>query len=364
MIEQFAKAALAAALSLVVASPGFAAVSCPGSAPAVGTERLFGSAYETEQTQADLPFTRRFSADGLVTGSLAQSAASAGVPLAALLEPLRAIGTAIDLERDLQDGDSFHVRYEQTFTLEDRPIGVARVLWAEVRTAAKDTIAVYRFRARDGIEQFWLPGGQAASAPAMRLPLDVVSVTSGFGMRSDPLGYGRPPAGLGGQWNGTGRLYMHDGVDLVALVGTPVHAAADGVITLAGRDQGYGNAVRIDHGCGERTRQLSTIYGHLSRFAPGIVAGAKVMQGDLIGFSGNTGRSTGPHLHFEVQSKGKPVNPLKIPATQRGQLTGVDLAGFRRQVAAALDERERESEQRSNDAAVEQLDGKIGALVF
>ena len=155
---------------------------------------------------------------------------------------------------------------------------------------------------------------------------------------------------------------MHDGVDLVALVGTPVHAAADGVITLAGRDQGYGNAVRIDHSCGERTRQLSTVYGHLSRFAPGIVAGAKVMQGDLIGFSGNTGRSTGPHLHFEVQSKGKPVNPLKNPATQRGQLAGDDLARFRRQVAAALDERERE--QSSIDAAVEQLDGQISALAY
>ena len=233
-----------------------------------------------------------------------------------------------------------------------------------MRTAAKDTIAVHRFRARDGIEQFWLPGGQAASAPAIRLPLDVVSVASGFGMRSDPLGYGGPPAGLGGQWNGTGRFYMHDGVDFVALSGTRVYAAADGVIMLAGRDQGYGNAVRIDHGCGERTRKLSTVYGHLSRFAPGIVAGAMVMQGDLIGFSGNTGRSTGPHLHFEVQSNGKPVNPLKIPATLRGQLAGADLARFRRQMAAALDEREHERVQSSIDAAVEQLDGKIGALVY
>ena len=131
---------------------------------------------------------------------------------------------------------------------------------------------------------------------------------------------------------------------------------------LAGRDQGYGNAIRIDHGVGERTRQLSTVYGHLSRFAPGIVAGALVLQGDLIGFSGNTGRSTGPHLHFEVQSKGKPVNPLKNPATQRDQLAGADLTRFRRLVAAALDEREHE--QSSIDAAIGQLDGEISALVY
>jgi murein DD-endopeptidase MepM/ murein hydrolase activator NlpD len=364
MIQQFAKAALAAILSLVVASPGFAAVSSPSSEATVEAERLLGSAREAEQAEAYLPFTRQFSADGLVTGSLAQSAASAGVPLAGMLEALRAIGTAIDLKRDLQDGDGFHVRYEETFTIEDQPIGIARVMSAEVRTAAKGTIAVYRFRDRDGIEQFWLPGGQAAFAPAIRLPLDIVSVTSGFGMRSDPLGTGRPTVGTGGQWNGTGRLYMHEGVDLAALSGTRVYAAADGVIMLAGRDQGYGNAIRIDHGAGERTRQLSTIYGHLSRFAPGIVPGARVLQGDLIGFSGNTGRSTGPHLHFELQSKGKPVNPLNNPATQRGQLAGADLTRFRRQVAAALDEREREREQSSIDAAVEQLDGKSSPLVY
>ena len=138
------------------------------------------------------------------------------------------------------------------------------------------------------------------------------------------------------------------------------YAAADGVIMLAGRDRGYGNAVRIDHGASERTRQLSSAYGHLSRFAPGIVAGAMVLQGDLIGFSGNTGRSTGPHLHFELLSNGKPVNPLKDPATQRGQLAGADLARFRRQMAAALDERERE--QSSINATIGQFDGKISVL--
>src|SRR5471030_1285383 len=106
MIKQFASVGLAAVLSLVVASPGIAALSSPGSEATVEAERLLGSAHEAEQAQAYLPFTRQFSADGLVTGSLAQSAASAGVPLAAMLEALRAIGTAIDLERDLQDGDS------------------------------------------------------------------------------------------------------------------------------------------------------------------------------------------------------------------------------------------------------------------
>lgn len=194
MIKQFAHAGLAAVLSLavlslVMASPGIAAVSRPASEAAVEAERLLGSAHEAEQAQAYLPFTRQFSADGLVTGSLALSAASAGAPLAAMLEAPREIGTASDLERDLRDGDSFHVRCEQTFTIEDRPIGVARVLWAEVRMAARGTIAVYRFRARDGIEQFWLPGGRAASAPAIRLPIDVVSVASGFGMRSVPRSF-------------------------------------------------------------------------------------------------------------------------------------------------------------------------------
>jgi murein DD-endopeptidase MepM/ murein hydrolase activator NlpD len=354
MNNEIVAAGLAVFLSFILATPVMAAAAAPDDElPTREAERLLGSADETAQWAACLPFTRQFSAGGIVTGSLTQSAASAGVPPAAMMETMRALGTAIDLERELQDGDRFHVRYEQAFTVEQQPIGVGRVLWVELRTQARGTIAVHRFRTHDRGDRFWLASGQEAATAAVRLPLEGdVNISSGFGMRADPLRPSRASSRSGGQWNSTGQRYMHEGVDLVAPTGTPVYAAADGVVLLAGRDGGYGNAVRIDHGITDRTRPLGTVYGHLSRFAPGIVAGALVAQGELIGFVGSTGRSTGAHLHFELLKDGKPVNPLRNPATRRGQLAGADLARFRRQMAAALDERERELELAERRAAV------------
>jgi murein DD-endopeptidase MepM/ murein hydrolase activator NlpD len=133
------------------------------------------------------------------------------------------------------------------------------------------------------------------------------------------------------------RLFMHDGVDLVAPIGTPIYAASDGIVAGAGPNGGYGNWIRIDH-----PGKLSTVYGHLSEFAPGIEAGVLVSRGELIGFVGNTGRSTGAHLHFEIVSSGKPVDPLAYPEIKRAQLRGADLERFRKQVTRALVERDRE----------------------
>ena len=130
---------------------------------------------------------------------------------------------------------------------------------------------------------------------------------------------------------------MHDGADLVAPTGTPVYAAADGVVIGAAPNGGYGNWIRLDH-----QGKLSTVYGHLSSFAPGIQEGVQVSQGELIGFVGNTGRSTGAHLHFETLSTGKAVDPLAYPELKRAQLRSADLERFRKQVKNALAERERE----------------------
>ena len=215
------------------------------------------------------------------------------------------------LARDLRDGDRFYVRYEQTFTAAGAPLDVGRVLWAELRTAAKGTVAIHRFRTRDGAERFWLVNGQAATPPSIRLPVDVVSVSSGFGLRADPFDQPPPPptagksgamggplrqppalppglkagtipgetplassaglssyggfrAGAACRAPGTRALFMHEGVDLVAPAGTPVHAAADGVVVGAGPNGRYGNWIRIEH-----AGKLATVYGHLSRIRTG-----------------------------------------------------------------------------------------------
>ncbi|MDP2331727.1 MAG: M23 family metallopeptidase [Reyranella sp.] len=137
-------------------------------------------------------------------------------------------------------------------------------------------------------------------------------------------------------------LVLHDGVDLVASHGTPVYAASDGVVLGARRNGGYGNWVQIDHSEDDDRGKLSTVYGHLSRFAPGLKAGVRVSQGDVIGFVGSTGRSTGAHLHFEILSNGKPVDPMSHPQVARAQLLGADLERFNKQVAGELAGRDRD----------------------
>src|SRR6266446_6090874 len=199
MTRTIRRAAMAAALcSAALCSTSFAATP--------EEERVLGSDSEDAQLRSYLPFTRSLATSGNVKGSLADSTAAAGVPAAAMLEAIDAFGTAIDLERDLRDGDRFYVRYERTFTIEGHPIGTGRVLWAELRTAAKGAISIYRFRpAKTSSDSFWLADGQGTGTPLIQMPLKSVSVWSGFGLRADPFDqpWGRsiamgPGGGAGG----------------------------------------------------------------------------------------------------------------------------------------------------------------------
>ena len=153
-------------------------------------DRLLGSSDDEARFRTYQPFIRRTVA-GFVTESLEASLANEGVPAVAMIEARRALATLIDLDRDVHPGDSFYVRYEQDFTAEGASIGVGRIMLVELRTKAKGEIAIYRFRGPDNTERFWLANGRAASPSSMRLPLENVTVSSGFGLRSDP--FGEPP---------------------------------------------------------------------------------------------------------------------------------------------------------------------------
>lgn len=370
------------------------ALSClvlPALAASAEEERLLGCGCEEEQVQSYLPFTRAVAVSGIVKGGLAQSAAAAGIPPAVMLEALKALATAIDVGRDVRDGDRFYVRYAQTYTAVGDPIEVGHVLWLEVKTAAKGTLALHRFRPASAVrETLWLASGQSTSPPELEMPLASIVVTSGFGMRADPvdqpwaarvgmgpigssgwaagqkwrpkvvpapspltgaatvntptrlgLSMGLSPSGgghFGGFRVGGGHLQLHEGVDLVAAVGTPVYAAGDGIVMGAEPKGRYGNWIEIEH-----AGRLATVYGHLSAFAPGIRAGSDVKRGDLIGYTGNTGRTTGPHLHFEIRVNGRPTNPIGNASLKHAQLRGPDLTKFRKVVADDLAEREREA---------------------
>jgi murein DD-endopeptidase MepM/ murein hydrolase activator NlpD len=413
-------AALAASLvfSSVVAAD--AADDCiyddmPFETARASEERLLGSDDETARHLAHLPFTREIAAAAVVSEALASSFTDAHVPATVVLEARKALAGTVDFERDVGAGDRFYVLYRQPFTVDGTPIGTAQLIWLELRTTAKGMVALHRFRPNGGTERLWLANGEAAGSAALRLPLDVINLSSGFGLRPDPLDKPGPPMGpladpapvvaapapepppppkeeplppprrptLGGLSAFGGardvfdsgrpdfhrrrpdpepapevaataeppkvealppppppkpRLFMHDGLDLVAVTGTEIYAAADGVVTGAGPNGRYGNWMQIDH-----AGKLTTVYGHLAAFAPGIEAGTRVSQGELVGFVGNTGRSTGAHLHFEIVANGRTVNPLIFPGIKRTQLTGTDLDRFKKQVKRSLEERDREA---------------------
>ena len=413
-------AALAASLVFSSVVAAVAADDCvyddmPFETARTSEERLLGSDDEAARFLSHQPFTREIAAAGVVNEAFASSLVAAGVPATVLLEARQALAGAIDLEREVGASDRFYVRYRQTFTAEGVPIGTAHLLWLELRTKVRGTLALHRFRPNGGVERLWLANGEAAGTAALRLPLDVINVSSGFGMRPDPLDKPGPAMGpladpapvvaapatepppapkeeplppprrptLGGLSAFGGardvfdsgrpdfhrrrpdpepapeaakapeppkveaappppppkpRLFMHDGLDLVAVTGTEIYAAADGIVTGAGPNGRYGNWMQIDH-----AGKLTTVYGHLSAFAPGIEAGTRVSQGELIGFVGNTGRSTGAHLHFEIVANGRTVNPLAFPGIKRTQLTGGDLDRFKKQVNRSLEERDREA---------------------
>jgi murein DD-endopeptidase MepM/ murein hydrolase activator NlpD len=385
-----AAAAFAASLSVPLgsASVSVAADNVLPEEARVAEEQVLGAADEDARYFAYQPFTREIALTVVVAETLARTLAEAGVPAANLLEAWHAFGATVNLERDVKPGDRFHVRYEQAFTAEGAPLGVGRVMWAEL-VMPKRTVAIHRFRTRDQGERLWFVNGLSATPPALRLPLSTVSISSGFGLRADPFDQPPPlattgksapmggphknkvlPPGLptggtsgnagsvnmptplgaslglspyGSSWQAAPRpatrtLFMHEGVDLVAAAGTAVYAAADGVVVGAAPNGRYGNWIRIDHG-----GRLATVYGHLMAFAPGIEPGESVVRGELIGFVGSTGRSTGAHLHFEVLSDGKPVNPITHPELKTMQLRGADLDRFRKQVARSLEERAREA---------------------
>jgi murein DD-endopeptidase MepM/ murein hydrolase activator NlpD len=248
----------------------------------VEEERLLGSADDQTPPKNDLPFTRRLRVTGAIDGTLEQSAARAGLPATAVLEMVRAFAAVLDLDEDLMNGDSFTVSYRQEYTLDGHPIGTAQVMSATLGTAARGTLSVHRFRAgRARQEQLWLATGEAAAPASLRWPLDEINVSSGFGLRSDPIAAARTVVASAKTKNknktATGgpvrpgpivrrALIMHQGVDFAAESGTPIHAAAAGTVTGARPNGGYGNWIEISHDDG-----LKTVYGHLSAFAPDLI---------------------------------------------------------------------------------------------
>jgi murein DD-endopeptidase MepM/ murein hydrolase activator NlpD len=239
--------------------------------------------------------------------SFFETALKQEIPRPVIEELVRIFANDIDFQRSVAGGDSFTAFYEESDEGDGRP----DLLYASI-TARGETYRYYRFHSTDdGLLDYYDQQGRSTRKFLIRKPIVAGEQRSGFGMRRHPImGYTR----------------MHTGVDWAAPRGTPIVAAGNGTVIKAARESGYGNRVEIQHGNG-----YITTYNHMSGFARGIREGVRVRQGQVIGFLGSTGLSTGPHLHYEVIVNGNFVDPLRIRLARTRELGGRQLADFRRE---------------------------------
>jgi murein DD-endopeptidase MepM/ murein hydrolase activator NlpD len=200
----------------------------------------------------------------------------------------------VDFTRDIKSGDRFEVLYDRLVSGEG-DIRFGQVMAVRVDVSQRPSYAFYFEPDSSGVAGgFYDDQGRSLKRAFLRAPLQFRRITSGFGGRMHPILH---------------TYRQHEGVDYAATYGTPVRATADGLVTLVGRDAGYGNMIELRHANGIRTR-----YGHLSSFAKGLHAGERITQGETIGYVGSTGLSTGPHLHYEFLVNGRPTNPQRTNA--------------------------------------------------
>ncbi len=232
--------------------------------------------------------------ENLILQSLYKSATEKKIPIGTIIEFARIYGFQVDFQRDIRKQDRFQIMYEIFIDENKKIIETGDILFANLILSGEDN-SLYYFN-KEGSEGHYDNNGKSVQKALMKTPINGARLSSPFGMRKHPI---------------DGFNKMHRGTDFAAPMGTPIMASGSGTIKKAGWCGGGGNCVAIKH-----NSTYETIYAHMSKFAQGIRKGVKVKQGQIIGYVGSTGKSTGPHLHYEVIVNGKKVNSqkLKLPS--------------------------------------------------
>ena len=250
---------------------------------------------------------KNFLAKGVITNSLYNSASKAGVDPEIIIEFARIFGFEIDFQRDIRENDEYKIFYERYEDDEGEVHNNGNVLFAYMKNSGKE-ISLYRYTDKNKVTGYYTSDGKSIERALMKTPINGARLSSTFGFRRHPiLGYNK----------------LHQGTDFAAPTGTPIMASGSGVVERASWFGAYGKFIMIRH-----NSTYKTAYAHLSGFAKGVRSGSRVQQGQVIGYVGSTGRSTGPHLHYEVLVNGKRVNSQKLNLPSGKNLVGAEKEDF------------------------------------
>jgi len=232
--------------------------------------------------------------ENIIVQSLYKAATDQSIPPNIIIEFARIYGFQVDFQRDIRKDDKFQIMYEVFIDEHNKMVETGEILYANLKLGGQDN-SLYYFD-KENVEGHYDKNGKSVQKALMKTPINGARLSSSFGMRKHPI---------------DGFNKMHRGTDFAAPKGTPIMASGNGIIQKAGWCGGGGNCVKIRH-----NSTYETIYAHMSKFARGIKKGVRVQQGQTIGYVGSTGKSTGPHLHYEVIVNGKKVNSqkLKLPS--------------------------------------------------
>jgi len=247
-----------------------------------------------------------------VKNSVSKTLKSSEIPTNIAKEFLHQLSYTIDFQRDVKNGDIIDILYEANFTKNEKIVGEPALLYG-LMNLTDHKLELFKYRLSNGKADYFDANGKSIRKHLMRTPVQGARLSSKFGVRKHPiLGYSK----------------MHRGVDFAAKRGTPIMAAGDGRVTFAGRNGSFGRFIEIKH-----LNNFKTRYAHLYKFSKGIKKGKVVKQGDIIGFVGTSGRSTGPHLHYEVKHKNRTINPIKLRLESTINVEEQDMSNFYANIA-------------------------------